>query len=526
MTSLRSRILVAFVGMAMLPIALSLWLVWLEGAVGSRGELSQVLSRQLAQKERSQRRALTRLCRDDLAVDRVLAERAQGMPLDAGRVFSGIMRSLALDALWVIDAGTSGQRGEVLAQGHSLPSLAHGDALLADLEAAGDRAFLFSLTPDRAQTFHLAGCTISRSGARVAVVGGYRVGTLLALAPELLEMRVDAEDPSALWKSEDAQGEHSLSIRLRTERGPVLPYFLALSLASLVLALGVGWWVNRKLTGSLDELAAAAERVGRGDFETTLGEGSHREFAATATAFNRMTHELKAAQSQLRQAERVAAWREVAKRLAHELKNPLSPIQMSIENLRKAHERSSEDLNDVFDESTRTILDEVHRLRRIIDEFSRFARLPSPKLATFDLRALVIDVSGLYGSDKVLLEHQVPDEPVEALADREQLTQVLVNLVQNAIDASLAAHREEARVELTLRASDTEVTITVLDNGPGIPPTDTEAIFEPYFTTKQGGTGLGLAISQRIVVEHGGTLGVESSGGKGALFTVRLPRKA
>lgn len=529
MTSLRNRVLVTFVAMAMVPIGLSLWLVWLEGAGGSpRTELSQVLSQQLARKELRQRRALTRLCRDDLAVDRVLAERTAtelpGTPIDAERVFSGIMRSLSLDALWLIDAGESGRRGEVIARGHRLPMLTGGDALLRDLEEVGERSFLFALTDDRAQTFHLAGCTISRSGARIAVIGGYRVNTLVELAPDLLEMRFDVEDPRALWRVEDARGEHSLSILLRAERGPVLPYFLALSLVSLVLAFGLGSWVSREMTGSLNELTAAAQRVGRGDFEATLDEGSHREFAATATAFNRMTHELKAAQSQLRQAERVAAWREVAKRLAHELKNPLSPIQMSIENLRKAHERSDADLHEVFDEATRTILDEVHRLRKIIDEFSRFARLPSPKLATFDLRAMVNDVSSLYVGNELALDLKVPSEPVEALADREQLTQVLMNLVQNAIEASSAKQPESARVGVTLQASDTEVTIAVSDNGPGVALSDSEAVFEPYFTTKQGGTGLGLAISQRIVVEHGGTLSVKPAPDTGAVFTIKLPR--
>ncbi len=528
MTSLNRRVAIAFVAIAMIPIVLSLWLVWLASLNSTDHGLRVIIVQQIQERERQQERALARLCRDDLAVDRILLERSSGeftgQPIDADRVFSGIMQSLGLDVLWVVEAGPGDTRGDIIARGHRSTLLQTGSTLLDDLEAAGGAGFLFALAPDRSQQFHVAGCTVARGGAAVAVLGGFRLQDVLSIAPDLIDVRIDDYEP-ALWRSWDARKEHSFAFMMRTDRGPILPYFLALALVSIVFALALAWWVSKQVSGSLVELTAAAERVGRGELDTTVNEGKHQEFKATATAFNRMTHELRAAQSQLRQAERVAAWRDIAKRLAHELKNPLLPIQMSIESLRKAHERERGDFDEVFDESTRTILQEVHRLRGIVDEFSRFAQLPRPKPSRFDVRSLVSDVLGLHAGTQVELALEQPEGPVEVEADREQLTQVLMNLVQNAIDAANASHpKQGGRVELRVGTTDGRVEIVVSDNGRGIPSGEEDAIFEPYFTTKDGGTGLGLAISQRIVTEHGGTLVAGPSAVGGAELTVRLPK--
>jgi nitrogen fixation/metabolism regulation signal transduction histidine kinase len=293
---------------------------------------------------------------------------------------------------------------------------------------------------------------------------------------------------------------------------------------ALGLALLFGGYLNRWLRGSIDELTEAAARVGRGDLDTTLRDGPGGAFPATATAFNRMTRDLRDAREQLRQTERIAAWQEIAKSLAHEIKNPLSPIRLSVETLRKARERSSEDFDAMFDESTKTILQEVARLRVIVDEFSRFARLPAPKLRNTDLREIIAQAASLHAKGAATLRTALPEGPLAAFVDADQITQVLHNLLQNAQDAAIEAHPDGGgAVRLSVEQSAGTLYIRVEDNGAGISADQTDAIFEPYYTRKEGGTGLGLAITQRIVTEHGGRIDVESKPGR-TVFTVVLPR--
>jgi nitrogen fixation/metabolism regulation signal transduction histidine kinase len=178
----------------------------------------------------------------------------------------------------------------------------------------------------------------------------------------------------------------------------------------------------------------------------------------------------------------------------------------------------------MFDESTRTILQEVERLRVIVDEFSRFARLPAPKLRNTDLREIIAQTASLRAKGEATLKTVLPKGPLMAFVDADQITQVLHNLLQNAQDAATAAHPDgSGAVRLSLEQSAGTLYIQVEDNGAGIAADQTEAIFEPYYTRKESGTGLGLAITQRIVTEHGGRIDVESKPGR-TVFTVVLPR--
>jgi nitrogen fixation/metabolism regulation signal transduction histidine kinase len=301
-------------------------------------------------------------------------------------------------------------------------------------------------------------------------------------------------------------------------------WIACVTVLALGLALIFGGYLNRWLQSSVNELTAAATRIGRGDFDTTLRDGPGRAFPATATAFNQMTRDLRDAREQLRQTERIAAWQEIAKSLAHELKNPLSPIRLSIETLRKARERSHEEFDSLFDESTKTILQEVERLRNIVDEFSRFARVPAPQLEKTDLRQVVSQAASLHAEGEAPVTANLPGTPVEAFVDADQITQVLHNLLQNARDAAREAHPSGGgAVGLSLEEKACTLYLRVEDNGAGIPADQREAIFEPYYTRKEGGTGLGLAITQRIVTEHGGRIDVESRAGR-TVFTVVLPQ--
>jgi two-component system nitrogen regulation sensor histidine kinase NtrY len=250
---------------------------------------------------------------------------------------------------------------------------------------------------------------------------------------------------------------------------------------------------------------------------------SARIAAPVRARFDRMTEELAASRERVLQAERVAAWREMARRLAHELKNPIFPIQLSIETLRRVAEDDSSGrrLADLFRESSLTILDELRALRKIIDEFSQFARMPPPQPAPLNVNEVVEQALRLYapraGGVEVRSELAVDLPPVTG--DRDLLARALGNLVSNALDALEGAGR------LTLRTARDAggVRIDVEDSGPGLSDDQRTRLFTPYYTTKRGGTGLGLAIVQGIVSDHGGRVEVASAPGQGTAFTLFLP---
>jgi nitrogen fixation/metabolism regulation signal transduction histidine kinase len=266
--------------------------------------------------------------------------------------------------------------------------------------------------------------------------------------------------------------------------------------------------------------------VAAGDLERQIAVRSRDEVGELVAAFNRMTTQLRESQDRLAAAERVAAWQAIAQRIAHEIKNPLSPIQTSIETLRKVHAKRHPSFEEVFEEATVTILDEVARLKRIVTEFSDFARLPKPRLAPCDLVELTRAIVGLHATEQVPVTLVVDQGVRDVLADREQLAQVLVNLIKNACEALTGA--PAPRVSVTLRAAAEHVELQVADNGPGIAAAALPRIFTPYFTTKaaSGGTGLGLAIAHRIVTEHGGAIEARNVDSGGAIFSVRLPAPA
>jgi signal transduction histidine kinase len=211
----------------------------------------------------------------------------------------------------------------------------------------------------------------------------------------------------------------------------------------------------------------------------------------------------------------------VARRLAHEIKNPLTPIAMSVETLRDAHEKKRGDFGEIFDEGTRAIGEEVRRLKRIVDEFSRFARLPAPERAPVAPDELVSATLALFAEPPAgvsIVRDVAPGLP-RVLADRDQILQLLLNLVRNALDAMGGG----GTLTVLARPAPGGVAFAVTDTGPGIPAAHLARVFEPYFTTKEGGTGLGLAIAQRIAEEHGGGLEAASEPGRGATFTLTLP---
>jgi two-component system nitrogen regulation sensor histidine kinase NtrY len=221
--------------------------------------------------------------------------------------------------------------------------------------------------------------------------------------------------------------------------------------------------------------------------------------------------------------QKVAAWREVARRLAHEIKNPLTPIQLSAERLRRHFGSAPEGAKALVDECTSTIVGEVESLKGLVDEFSQFARMPAPKAVPTDVHQLILESLALYNGifTDVTIEHVfAADVPLVRL-DAEQIRRVIINLVDNAVEAM--ERRGRIVVETERDQTNNVVRVVVADNGPGIPAAEREKLFLPYYSTKRRGSGLGLAIVRRIIAEHGGSIEVGDNSPRGTRFTIELP---
>jgi len=296
----------------------------------------------------------------------------------------------------------------------------------------------------------------------------------------------------------------------------------------ILLAVAVSLWITGRVTRPIVELADASRKVAAGELNVTVSpHGASGEVAELAEAFNRMTSQLLENRERLVQSERVAAWRELARRLAHELKNPLFPLQLTVENMVKAREVMPEEFDEIFRESATTLMAEIQNLKGIIQRFSDFSKMPQPQLQAVKVNEIVERVATLHAPALTNREHPVKMEmqldstvPVIA-ADPELLHRALSNLVLNALDAMPQGGTITMR---TLAREDT-VRIEVADTGTGLTKEECERLFTPYYTTKQHGTGLGLAIVQSVITDHGGTIGVESTPGQGATFIMELPRR-
>ena len=312
----------------------------------------------------------------------------------------------------------------------------------------------------------------------------------------------------------------------RAETTVVVAFLSALALAVLAATL-FGHALAGRITRPLEALRAGALRVAAGDLSRKVEARATGEVADLVAAFNAMVADLASSQARAAAAERVAAWREVARRLAHEIKNPLTPIAMSVETLRDALEGGRPDFKEIFDEGTTAIQQEVRRLKRIVDEFSRFARLPAPELAPVAPEELVDALLALYPAPPsgIRIEREVAPSLPKVNVDRDQILQLLLNLTANGVEA-MGATGGVLRIGAVALDGAGAVLFSVADTGPGIAQDQLPRIFEPYFTTKEGGTGLGLAIAERIATEHGGRLSVTSEVGRGATFTLRLPAVA
>ncbi len=294
----------------------------------------------------------------------------------------------------------------------------------------------------------------------------------------------------------------------------------------IVLAIVLSGWAAARVTRPVEQLARAAHDVAQGNWSTRVEVPGSDELSQLAESFNRMTTELLTQKERLVQAERVAAWRELARRLAHELKNPLFPLQLTVENLMRAREQSPQQFDEVFHESSQTLLAEISNLKAIIGRFSEFSKMPHPQLQLVQVNEILRGVAQLFqaqlqapGRESIQCKLELEEGLDPIASDPELLHRALSNLVLNAMDAM----PNGGTLTLRSRRDDGKVVIEVADTGSGLTREECERIFTPYYTSKQHGTGLGLAIVQSVVSDHGGRISVRSEPQRGTIFVIELP---
>jgi two-component system nitrogen regulation sensor histidine kinase NtrY len=328
-----------------------------------------------------------------------------------------------------------------------------------------------------------------------------------------------------------------LALREATEKEHDLDRVLPLILPRIVRGLGIallavlaiatvlGLTVARRATGRVAALRDAAHRVGAGDLSVRVTPRGNDELDDLARAFDVMVAELGDARSRLGYLQKVSAWQEVARRLAHEIKNPLTPIQLAVQELASKYRGDDPIYRRLLSTAQEILNEEVGAIRRLVDDFSAFAKLPKVEPAPVDLAQVVEDFARAHPEWQEFLRVERNGQ-VGALCDRMLLRNVLANLVENAVQAAEGVGRKpEIRIAVAESPAERGARLTVDDNGPGVPGDARERIFDPYVTSKEHGTGLGLAIVRKIVLDHGGDVHVEEQASPlgGARFVVTLP---
>lgn len=295
----------------------------------------------------------------------------------------------------------------------------------------------------------------------------------------------------------------------------------AYALVVLIIIMMAVVLANR-LSKPLRELSSAARRVGRGELNVRIPKRSSDEVGELVDAFHEMTEELKASREHLVRVERELAWKEMAKQVAHEIKNPLTPLKLSIQHLVKAYRDGVSNFGEVLDRVSGTVVEQVEALSRIASEFSNFARMPVRKFERVDVNELLRETVQLFaGVQGVEFRTTVSDIPLPLVADKDELRRALINIIRNSVQAM----EQEGMVEIESSVYAGTCRIVLRDNGPGIPEGLQSKVFQPNFSTKTDGMGIGLAITRKIIEDLDGTVTLQSGVGQGTIVEIHLPLK-
>jgi len=274
------------------------------------------------------------------------------------------------------------------------------------------------------------------------------------------------------------------------------------------------------ITRPLNRLQAGTKKIAAGDLKVRIRESRFSPINELIVSFNNMLEELESNRDKLLQAEKDMMWREMAQVMAHEIKNPLTPLRLSTERMEMKYWGKSENFDKIFQDSMEVINEEISNLQHLVKEFSKFARMPSANFEEYDINEQIRDIIPPYRGKADITLALDPEIP-EFFGDKMQMKQVFVNLIQNAIQAMPA----RGIMDISSKYEDGAFIFTIKDSGDGIPPEDMERIFRPYYTTKEKGTGLGLSIVKRIINQHQGTIEVESKKDEGTIFIIKINLK-
>jgi signal transduction histidine kinase len=475
-----------------------------------------------------------------------------------------LMEDVGLDCLAILDA-----TGVVLSSGHAPGSVGRIESDKLLLPETSSAFIEENFTPGIGRVLTLQSRrTADFPGAALQLVGGRFIdstflrrlspgGTVQALLLDRDGAILTAGDPDnplplpAAWSDPGTgRGEYLVHgiphtfriIRLRDQKGIVVGTLvaavsqerllqlsssltlLALSViaAGILGSLAVGLALTRGVTVPLRRLEQMSERIAEERYEPVdVPEGTD-EVGALVGAFNRMARSLAESRERLRQTERLAAAEDVARRVAHEIKNPLSPIALTLEGLVRTRQKRPQEFDAAFDEGVRTIQEEIQRMRGILEDFSRFGRLPLPRPRPSDLNGLVRGVIPLYAENSARARIDADLDPglPPVLIDPDRMSEVINNLLVNAVQAMGPAG---GGVTVSTRARKDGAELRVRDTGPGMAEEVLRRLFEPYVSTRPGGSGLGLAIARRIVLDHGGRIEAANHPDGGAEIRILLP---
>ncbi|HKQ70384.1 MAG TPA: ATP-binding protein [Polyangiaceae bacterium] len=322
-----------------------------------------------------------------------------------------------------------------------------------------------------------------------------------------------------------------------------LKAFAAILVITIVVAVALASLLARSVTNRIGALALATQAVAAGDLTVRVPETGNDELTDLSRGFNRMLSEVEINRARVEFLQRMSTWQEMARRLAHEIKNPLTPILLAVEECHRKYDGADPKFRKLVDATLEIVEEEVGTLRRLVGEFSDFARLPRADLSESDLGDFLRDqkshadlireelarkADATLGAEagpkeRIAITWDIPDAPMPANLDRQMLHQVVSNVLRNAMQAVLS-QKATGRIDVGVTLEHDSFVLWIDDDGPGVPEAMRESVFDPYVTTKADGTGLGLAIVKKIVVEHGGAVDAAPSPLGGARFRIRIPR--
>ena len=495
--SLRTRLVAALLALALLPTAVFTLFTLVELDRATQGWFRPGVDRALESAQQVSRTALTRMeatARAQVGAWTRVVPAARLDPASRARAREGL-RDAGLDFLQIYRR--AGGRWVLLEQ--VLPAGVIG-TLGADLGGELEAG----LEGD--------GLVCSSRGALAAVT---RLDATHALA---VGMWVPTDFFAQVERVSEGRGAYSrLGVMVDVQRPLTWLLVAGLVLLLAALALLLAHALARPIVRPLSELLAAVDRVAGGEMRVRVGPHGARELRALGAAFNAMTARLEEARVAMAEAEREAAWREVARKLAHEFKNILTPLQLSLQMI-EAELAAAPGARPGTRANLEAALGEVAQLARLADQFSQYARLPEPHLERLDLGQVARSAAGRPMCEGVTVAW-APGEPVPVLGDVVLLARAAHNLVLNACEASPAG----ATVEVAARREYGHGVLEVLDRGPGLPAGLADRLFEPYVSTKQRGSGLGLSLVRDIARQHGGTVSLEGREGGGACARLVLP---